>query len=230
MVALFVAIMFVGLVLTDLAVEKWQAWRAAHPAQAKSPRAEALRHGHEAWCHLPEGVHLASQHTWLRPNPTGGLEMGADALLVRAVGAICRIILPKVGDQVTVGQPLFRLEHNGCAVTVPSAMTGRVMAINDRLGDDPGLLSSDPYGKGWICALSPTRVEAAAPRVRIGEQAVMWLENEFARFHDFIFAQAAPDLALGLTSQDGGIPSVGCLTELDAEAWTAFEADFLCRP
>ena len=34
MVAIFVAFMFVSLVLTDLAVEKWQAWRVAHPARA----------------------------------------------------------------------------------------------------------------------------------------------------------------------------------------------------
>jgi glycine cleavage system H protein len=226
MVALFVAIMFVGLVLTDLAVEKW---RVAHPAQARSRRLEAMPHGLDAWCQVPEGVHLASQHTWLRPNPTGGLEMGADALLVSAVGAVRRIILPKVGEQVTAGQPLFRLEHKGCAVTIPSAMTGEVLAVNDRLANEPGLLTSDPYGSGWICSLSPTRVEAA-PRVRIGEQAAMWLENEFVRFRDFIFAQAPPDFALGVTSQDGGIPAVGCLAELDAKAWSAFEAYFLRQP
>jgi glycine cleavage system H protein len=230
MVAILVAFMFVSLVLTDLAIEKWQAWRVAHPARATRPTAEALAYGFEAWCQVPEGVHLANQHTWLRPDPTGGLEIGADALIVRAVGAARRIILPKVGDQVTAGQPLLRLEHNGCAVTIPSAMTGRVMAVNTRLVDQPELLSSDPYGSGWICYLSPTHLEEAPLSVRFGEQAAMWLENEFVRFREFIFAQISPYLALGVTSQDGGLPAVGCLGELGPAAWSAFEANFLHRP
>ena len=137
MVAIFVAFMFVSLVLTDLAVEKWRAWRVAHAVLAARPAAEAMAYGFEALCQVPEGVHLANQHTWVKPDPAGGLEMGADALIVRAVGAVRRIILPKVGDQMTAGQPLFRLEHNGCAVTIPSAMTGRVMAVNNRLVDQP---------------------------------------------------------------------------------------------
>jgi len=104
-----------------------------------------------------------------------------------------------------------------------------VMAVNTRLVDQPRLLSSDPYGSGWICNLNPTRVQEPAPSVRFGEQAAMWLENEFVRFREFIFAQVSPDLALGVTSQDGGLPAVGCLGELGPAAWGAFEADFLQR-
>jgi glycine cleavage system H protein len=230
MVAIFVALMFICLVLTDLAVAKWQAWRVAHPARARSPRAAVVAYGLDAWCQVPEGVHLANQHTWVKPDPTGGLEMGADALIARAVGAVRRIILPKVGEQVIAGQPLCRLEHHGRAVTIPAAVTGRVMAVNTRLADHPELLSSDPYGSGWICYLNPTRTEEPAPSLRFGEQAAMWLENEFGRFREFIFAQSSPDLALGVTSQDGGLPAVGCLGELDPTAWSAFEAGFLHRP
>jgi glycine cleavage system H protein len=230
MVAIFVAFMFISLVLTELAVEKWQAWRVAHPALAANPTAKVMASGLDALCQVPEGIHLANQHTWVKPDPRGGLEIGADALIVRAVGAVRRIILPEVGDQVTAGQPLFRLERNGCAVTIPSALTGRVLAVNTRLVDQPELLSSDPYGSGWICHVTPTHVEEAAPSVRFGEQAAMWLEDEFVRFGKFIFAQVSPDLTLGVTSQDGGIPAVGCLGELGPAAWSAFEADFLHRP
>jgi len=230
MVAIFVAFMFVSLVLTDLAVEKWQAWRVAHRAQARSMRAEVMAPGLDAWCQVPEGVQLAEQHTWVKPYPMGKWGVGADALVARAVGAVRRIVLPKVGDQVSTGQPLCRLEHNGRAITIPSSLTGWVTAVNDRLVDQPELLSSDPYGSGWICYLDAKDAQKPDHSLRIGEQAARWLENEFVRFREFIFAQAAPDLALGITSQDGGIPAVGCLSELDAAAWSAFEVDFLKRP
>jgi glycine cleavage system H protein len=227
MVAIFVAFMFVSLVLTDLMVAKWQAWRVAHPARATSRTAEAMANGLDALCRVPEGVHLTDQHTWVRPDPSGGLEIGADALIGRAVGAVRRIILPKIGDQVAAGQPLFRLEHNGCGITVPSTITGRVMAVNSRLVDQPELLSSDPYGSGWICYLTPTQVQEPTSSLRFGEQAAEWLEKEFDRFQEFIFGQVSPDLALGVTIQDGGIPAAGCLGELGPTAWSAFETDFL---
>ncbi|MGD0220713.1 MAG: glycine cleavage system protein H [Terriglobia bacterium] len=230
MVAIFVAFMFVSLVLMDLAIEKWQAWRVAHPSLSTSPRARVMEYRFDALCQVPEGIHLSNHHTWVKPDPTGGLEIGADTLIVRAVGAVRRIVLPKVGDQVTVGQPLFRLEHNGCAVNIPSALTGRVMAVNNRLADQPELLTSDPYGSGWVCHLTPTRVEETAPSVRFGEQAAMWLEEEFVRFSEFIFAHISPDFALGATSQDGGLPAVGYLRELGPTAWSAFEASFLRQP
>jgi glycine cleavage system H protein len=227
MVALFVAFMFVSLVLTDLALEKWQVWRAQHAVVAARRPARAVEYGFEELCRIPEGVHLAPQHTWVRPNPAGELEMGADALLVRAVGSVSRIILPKIGDQITAGQPLFRLEHNGCSATIPSVMTGRVMAVNPRLAGEPELLSQDPYGNGWVCYLTPTRVEESLPTVRFGEQAVLWLQTEFMRFQEFILGQVTLDLALGTTSQDGGIPALGCLSELGPAAWSAFESKFL---
>jgi glycine cleavage system H protein len=227
MVALFVAFMFVSLVLTDLAIEKWKVWRAAHPARATSRTADVMGYGFEGLCELPEGVHLSSAHTWFKPESTGGMGIGADALIAHAVGAATRIILPQVGDLVTAGRPLFRLEREGRTITIPSAITGRVMSVNSRLADEPALLSSDPYGSGWICHLSPTRMEASAPSMRFGERATLWLASEFTRLQEFVFAQVPPDLALGATSQDGGIPATGCLAELGPTAWSAFETNFL---
>jgi len=226
MVAIFVAFMFVSLVLVDLGVEKWRAWRHAQTARATRPAAGAVARALGAWCEVPEGVHFASQHIWIKPDPAGGLAIGADPLIAHAVGAVARIILPKVGEQVTAGQPLFRFERGGRAVTIPSALTGRVMAVNSRLAEQPELLSSDPYGSGWICCVNPSRADDASS-LRFGEQAALWLENEIARFREFIFAQVTPDMALGLTSPDGGLPALGCLGELGPAAWSAFEANFL---
>jgi len=225
MVAIFVALMFVGLVLTDLGLEKWR----AHQARRRALSTGAHLRGPEldSWCRPPAGVQLSPQHAWLKPDPTGGLEIGADALIAHAIGAARRVILPRVGDQVTAGQPLFRLERDGRGIIIPSAVTGRVMAVNSRLADHPELLSSDPYGRGWVCYLTPTEEHPVA--LRFGEKATLWLANEFVRFREFLAAQTAPDFALGLTSQDGGLPAAGCLAELAPTAWRAFEAEFLPR-
>ena len=226
MVAIFVAFMFISLVLTDLGLHKWNAWQTAR-SSARTANDAAI--SSEVLWQVPEGVHLSDVHTWFRPDPTGGLEIGADPLITHAIGAVRRVVMPNPGDQVTAGQPLFRLEHDGRAVTIPCTMTGKVVAVNNRLQKQPTLLNSDPYGSGWICRVTPTAVGAMAPSVRFGEKAIIWLESEFNRLREFLSVEIMSDFDLGVTSLDGGFPTAGCLTELDQTAWSAFEAEFLKR-
>lgn len=224
MVAIFVALMFVGLVLTDLGVDSWNAWQAA---RAVRPVENTALAGLESLWQVPEGVHVSSTHTWFRPDPAGGLEMGADSLIAHAIGAVQQIVLPQPGEQVTAGQPLFRLVRDGHKISVPSTLSGKVAVVNSQLSDEPNLVNSDPYGRGWICRITPTSTGAVAPSTRLGESAILWLESEFSRLREFLFVQMDPELALGATSQDGGVPTSGCLAELDSRAWNAFEKEFL---
>ncbi|MDR3674716.1 MAG: glycine cleavage system protein H [Acidobacteriota bacterium] len=224
MVAILVAFMFIGLVLTDAGVEKLKVWRAA---RATRPIANTLAFGPEMLWQIPEGVHLSDAHTWFRPDPAGGLEIGADSLIAHAIGAVLRIVLPQLGEEVSAGQPLFRLEKDGRSITLPCTITGKVMAVNGLLQKQPGLLNSDPYGVGWICRITPTSIAPEMPTMRFGEKAMMWLESEFTRLREFLSTQISAEFALGATSQDGGFPSSGCLGELDKAAWSAFEAEFL---
>lgn len=226
MVAIFVAFLFVSLVLTDLGVHQWNAWREAR--STKRTASDAAISGEALW-QVPEGVHLSDVHTWFRPNPTGGLEIGVDPFITHAIGAGCRVIMPKSGDQIAAGQQLFRLERDGRSITVPCTVAGQVVAVNNRLQEEPTLMNSDPYGSGWICRVTPTGVGAVTPNVRFGEKAVIWLESEFNRLREFLSVEIMSDVAVGVTMQDGGSPTEGCIAELDQTAWSAFEAEFLRR-
>jgi len=223
MVALFVALMFVGLVLTDFGLQKVKAYRAA---RALRPLMSAAGVRMENLWQVPEGVHLSSGHTWSRPDPAG-VEIGADLLIAHALGAVSRVILPKPGDQVSAGQPLFRLERDGRTLNVPAPFTGRVANVNSRLEAQPALLTSDPFGGGWVCLLTPTQLDEPPATMLFGEKAIMWAEREFNRLQVFVFGQVMPDFALGATLPDGGPLAPGCLGELDSKAWSAFESEFL---
>ena len=157
MVALFVASMFIGFVLVDLVVQALQARQAAVSTVADLP-----------W-NVPKGFYLSEGHTWFHPDSSVGLRVGADALVARALGAVEKVVLPKLGEPVKAGQPLFQLQYHGCELKIPSSITGHVAALNPGLGKRPELVAQDPYGSGWICAITPTKrtaVLAACARVR----------------------------------------------------------------
>jgi glycine cleavage system H lipoate-binding protein len=155
--------------------------------------------------------------------------VGADALVAHALGAVEKVVLLKPGELVEAGQPLFRLEYQGGELEIPSSVTGRVIALNRGLGKRPELVAKDPYGSGWICAITPTQPNSGFGGMRSGEKAAAWLEQEFHRFREFLSMQVSPDLALSVTYPDGGLPAVGSLTQLPRGGWRAFEAEFL-RP
>jgi glycine cleavage system H lipoate-binding protein len=216
MVALFVALMFIGFVLVDLAVQRLEARRAAASAPAGVP-----------W-NVPHGFYLSEGHTWSYPYSSVGVRVGADALVARALGALEKLVL--LGEQAKAGQPLVRLEYHGCALEIPSSVTGRVIAFNRDLGKRPELVVKDPYGSGWICAITPTQPGGGFGGMRSGEKAAAWLEQEFHRFREFLSRQVSPDLAVSVTYPDGGLPAVGALTQLAHGGWRAFEAEFLRPP
>lgn len=223
MVAIIVAFMFVSVVLMDLGVQKWKAWQA----MVATDTANFPSFTPDTLWQVPEGIHLSTSHTWFRADPNGGLLVGADSLIAYAIGPVSRIALAPIGRQVVAGQPLFRLVCDGRSVTVPSTLSGQIVAVNDRVMQQPGLLTSDPYGSGWICQITPASMESTPQSMRFGEKAIIWLESEFTRLSQFLSAQVPAELPLGATSQDGGFPSSGCLAELDSRAWSAFETEFL---
>jgi glycine cleavage system H protein len=217
MVALFVASMFIGFVLVDLVVQALQARRAAVSTAADLP-----------W-NVPKGFYLSEGHTWFHPDSSVGLRVGADALVARALGAVEKVLLPKLGEPVKAGQPLFQLQYHGCDLKIPSSITGHVAALNPGLGKRPELVAQDPYGSGWICAITPTQSDGGSGGMRSGEKATAWLEQEFHRFREFLSLQFSPDPALSVSYPDGGLPAVGSLAHLGRGGWRAFETEFL-RP
>jgi glycine cleavage system H protein len=220
MVALFVALMFVGFIMIDLVVQKVEAARVLGAAVRKQG-------GLENWIAVPEGIHLSPGHSWTLPMQEGTVRAGADSLVARALGAASRVALPTVGDRVEAGRPLFRMELNGRSISILSPVSGRIATVNHSLREQPGLVATDPYGKGWVCSIDQS--QPAPHAMRLGQKAALWLEHEVARFQEFLTVRLTPEFAVGVTSQDGGLPVPGALAQFDAEAWAAFEAEFLRR-
>ncbi|HBH53313.1 MAG TPA: glycine cleavage system protein GcvH [Planctomycetaceae bacterium] len=76
--------------------------------------------------------------------------VGITDLAVEALTDLVFIELPKPGRQLQAGQVFGVVESVKAASDLYSPVSGEVVAVNDRLGDDLANLSSDPFGKGWL--------------------------------------------------------------------------------
>ena len=129
-----------------------------------TPRAGEFRFWNESWFQLgKEGsVRAGAMHQRMPDAPMAfeaSMRVGAVVTLTQGatVEAVC---LPRVGDAVYQGLPLAGLILTGKSQrTVPSPISGVVVAVNPLLRESFWALWEDPCGDGWIACVSPTHFE-----------------------------------------------------------------------
>jgi glycine cleavage system H protein len=96
----------------------------------------------------PEHLRYTAEHEWLEdgdPATVGITETAAEAL-----GELVYVELPSVGEEVTAGSVFGEVESTKSVSELFSPVTGTVVEVNQAAVDDPALVSSDPYGEGWL--------------------------------------------------------------------------------
>ena len=63
---------------------------------------------------------------------------------------ITYVSLPKVGAKLTAGKPFGEIESVKATSDLYSGVGGTVTEINPELANNPGLVNTDPYNKGWM--------------------------------------------------------------------------------
>jgi len=91
----------------------------------------------------------ASSHEWVNvegDTATIGISDHAQEELTELVF----IELPKVGSELTAGDPCAVVESVKTASDIYTPVSGEVTEINDALETEPGTVNEDPYGEGWF--------------------------------------------------------------------------------
>ena len=104
---------------------------------------------------VPENLQYTEEHEWVEDNGEQ-VRVGITEHAAEALGDIVFVQLPEVGEQVEAGQASGELESTKSVSDLFSPVTGEVTAINQDAVDDPALLNSDPYGKGWLLEVRVT--------------------------------------------------------------------------
>lgn len=123
---------------------------------------------------IPENLRYNKSHEWVLLEgdiATIGISDHAQEELTDVVF----VELPPVGKEVDLGDPTAVVESVKAASDIYTPISGEVVEANEEVENDPSLVNSDPYGKGWIFKLKvkdPAQVEslmdAAAYQAMLG--------------------------------------------------------------
>ena len=180
-----------------------------------SSLAESLRN-------IPEGVELAINHTWMKKEHGSVITVGFDEFIARFFGKVERIILPAIGDRV---ENMFLMDGER-SLPLLAPVSGKVVAVNRQILNDPSLAYADPYDQGWLVKVEvPSRQAVQAPLV---SSASDWLKQQIVAAREFFLGHAgAQNYAL---MQDGGAVVDGVLKMYDNAVWAEFGRTFLAMP
>jgi glycine cleavage system H protein len=97
----------------------------------------------------PQSLRYAKTHEW------ASLEgdtctVGISQFAVDQLTDVIYIDLPDVNDPVAAGDSFGEIESVKAVSDLFSPVTGDVIAVNEKLQNDPTVVSKDPYGAGWL--------------------------------------------------------------------------------
>ncbi len=170
---------------------------------------------------LPEELHYHPGHTWARQTAPHTVMVGMDDFARRMVGAADHVTLPEVGSRVRQGDSTAEIASGDRRAAFVAPIDGEVVAVNDRLAEQPELATDDPYRRGWLFAIRPVALTRNLRNLLSGGLARRWLEDARERLELQLMALS------GSVVQDGGELVTDWSRHLSDEDWRRLVADFL---
>ena len=103
-------------------------------------------------------LRYSRDHEWVRIEADLAV-IGISAYAQAQLGDVVFVELPAHGKTVTKGEEAAVVESVKAASEVFTPVTGEVVAVNDPLAEDPGLVNRAPTSEGWFL-----KIRMADPR------------------------------------------------------------------
>ncbi len=103
---------------------------------------------------IPSDLLYTEEHEYVkRTDEPDVVQVGITDYAQGELGDVVYVELPKVGDRVGRMDVFGTIEAVKAVSELFAPLTGEVVAVNERLDKEPGLVNSDPYGEGWMIRL-----------------------------------------------------------------------------
>ena len=98
---------------------------------------------------IPADLKYTSDHEWIRLDGDVAT-VGITAFAAEALGDVVYVDLPQTGSAIASGDPCGEVESTKSVSDLYAPVTGEVAEVNAEVVDDPSLVNSEPFARGWL--------------------------------------------------------------------------------
>jgi len=95
-------------------------------------------------------IKYSEDHAWVNVQDEDLVTIGITDFAQEQLGDLVYIELPKIGHEFCRGDNISVIESVKSALDLVAPVSGEIVEVNDRLEDDPELVSEDSMGEGWF--------------------------------------------------------------------------------
>ena len=95
-------------------------------------------------------VKYSKDHAWVKVQDEDLVTIGITDFAQEQLGDLVYIELPKIGHEFSRGDNISVIESVKSASDLVAPVSGEIVEVNDRLEDDPELVSDNPMDEGWF--------------------------------------------------------------------------------
>ncbi len=104
---------------------------------------------------LPDDLRYTPSHEWARLDDDGNVVVGITDHAQEQLGDLVFVETPEIDSEVEAAAPVAVLESVKAASDIHAPVGGTILDANPELADEPELVNTDPYGRGWLFKISP---------------------------------------------------------------------------
>ncbi len=106
---------------------------------------------------LPENIKYTEQHEWAKKDGEI-IIVGINDYAQDQLGDIVFVELPDIEDSFAQGEEFGTVESVKAVSEIYIPVSGEIIEINSELEEDPELVNTSPYDKGWIVKIKPSNL------------------------------------------------------------------------
>lgn len=123
----------------------------------------------------PQELKYSEEHEWVK-EVDGKYGVGITHFAQSELGDIVFVELPEVGDEVKLNEPFGSVESVKTVSELYAPLTGKVVAVNEELEDNPEFVNESPYEKAWMIVVEPANVSEVDGLMSADEYNAMTIE------------------------------------------------------
>jgi len=130
--------------------------------------------------HMPDELYYNEEHCWARVDGTK-VTVGMNDFFQKEAGDIVFVDLPEEEDEVSQGEVCGKIQSRKWIGKLVAPVSGEIEEINEEMEEDPSLINTDPYDKGWILVIEASDLDSELGNLVHGDDVEGFIEKEIQR-------------------------------------------------